>query len=74
VVGFVNSCYWNKIICRDFGIEVNLFYHLEIGAFLYATMECLLGIAFRDFVLIASDMTNAHSIMVMKDGKFDSFL
>ncbi|PNF15952.1 Proteasome subunit beta type-2 [Cryptotermes secundus] len=30
-------------------------------------MECLLGIAFRDFVLIASDMTNAHSIMVMKD-------
>lgn len=30
-------------------------------------MECLLGIAFRDFVLIAADMTNAHSIMVMKD-------
>jgi 20S proteasome subunit beta 4 len=36
-------------------------------------MECLLGIAFRDFVLIAADMTNAHSIMVMKDGKFESF-
>jgi 20S proteasome subunit beta 4 len=37
-------------------------------------MECLLGIAFRDFVLIAADMTNAHSIMVMKDGMFDYFL
>jgi 20S proteasome subunit beta 4 len=36
-------------------------------------MECLLGIAFRDFVLIAADMSNAHSIMVMKDGKFDRF-
>ncbi|XP_069687186.1 proteasome subunit beta type-2-like [Periplaneta americana] len=30
-------------------------------------MECLVGVAFRDFVLIAADMTNAHSIMVMKD-------
>jgi 20S proteasome alpha/beta subunit len=32
-------------------------------------MECLLGITFRDFVLIAADMTNARSIMVVKDGK-----
>jgi 20S proteasome subunit beta 4 len=31
-------------------------------------MECLLGIAFNDFVLVAADMTNAHSILVMKDG------
>ncbi|PSN50964.1 Proteasome subunit beta type-2 [Blattella germanica] len=30
-------------------------------------MECLLGITFRDFVLIGADMTNAHSIMIMKD-------
>ncbi|KAG8236854.1 hypothetical protein J437_LFUL017219 [Ladona fulva] len=30
-------------------------------------MECLIGIAFNDYVLIAADMTNAHSIMVMKD-------
>ncbi|GFG39406.1 hypothetical protein Cfor_08355 [Coptotermes formosanus] len=30
-------------------------------------MECLLGVAFRDFVLIAADMTNARSIMVVKD-------
>ncbi|XP_071443596.1 proteasome subunit beta type-2-like [Hetaerina americana] len=30
-------------------------------------MECLIGIAFRDYVLIAADMTNAHSIMVMKN-------
>ncbi|XP_017779276.1 PREDICTED: proteasome subunit beta type-2-like [Nicrophorus vespilloides] len=29
-------------------------------------MECLIGIKFRDFVMIAADMTNAHSIMVMK--------
>jgi 20S proteasome subunit beta 4 len=33
-------------------------------------MECLIGIAFRDFVLVAADMTNAQSIMVMKDGKY----
>lgn len=25
---------------------------------------------FQDFVIIASDMTNAHSIMVMKTGNF----
>lgn len=31
-------------------------------------MECLIGIKFKDFVLIAADMTNAHSIMVMKTG------
>jgi hypothetical protein len=34
-------------------------------------MECLLGISFRNFVLIAADMSNAHSIMVLKDGKPD---
>ncbi|XP_047000004.1 proteasome subunit beta type-2 [Schistocerca americana] len=30
-------------------------------------METLLGIAFRDFVIVAADMTHAKSIMVMKD-------
>jgi 20S proteasome subunit beta 4 len=35
-------------------------------------MECLIGIAFKDYVLIAADMTNAHSIMVMKSGKFSA--
>ena len=34
-------------------------------------MECLLGISFQDFVLIAADMGNARSIMVVKDGKAD---
>lgn len=29
-------------------------------------MECLIGIRCRDFVMLAADMTNAHSIMVMK--------
>ncbi|XP_066152302.1 proteasome subunit beta type-2-like [Euwallacea fornicatus] len=29
-------------------------------------MECLLGIKFNDFVIIAADRTAAHSIMVMK--------
>ncbi|XP_076292067.1 proteasome subunit beta type-2-like [Lasioglossum baleicum] len=29
-------------------------------------MECLIGIKFKDFVLVAADMTTAHSIMVMK--------
>ncbi|KAB0803479.1 hypothetical protein PPYR_00449 [Photinus pyralis] len=29
-------------------------------------MECLLGIKCRDFVIVAADMTKAHSIMVMK--------
>lgn len=31
-------------------------------------MECLIGIQFRDFILVAADMTNATSIMVMKSG------
>uniref|UniRef100_A0A1B6E889 Proteasome subunit beta n=1 Tax=Clastoptera arizonana TaxID=38151 RepID=A0A1B6E889_9HEMI len=30
-------------------------------------MECLLGLAFKDFVLIAADMTCANSVIVMKD-------
>ncbi|VVC28514.1 Proteasome beta-type subunit, conserved site,Nucleophile aminohydrolases, N-terminal,Proteasome [Cinara cedri] len=30
-------------------------------------METVIGIKFNDFVLIATDMTAAHSIMVMKD-------
>lgn len=30
-------------------------------------MECLIGIQFRDFVLVAADMTTAQSIMVMKN-------
>ncbi|XP_076292063.1 proteasome subunit beta type-2-like [Lasioglossum baleicum] len=29
-------------------------------------MECLIGIKFKDFVLVAADMTTAHSILVMK--------
>ncbi|CAH0550464.1 unnamed protein product [Brassicogethes aeneus] len=29
-------------------------------------MECLIGIQFKDYVLIAADKTNAHSIIVMK--------
>ncbi|XP_034951354.1 proteasome subunit beta type-2-like [Chelonus insularis] len=29
-------------------------------------MECLIGIQFNDFVLVAADMTTAQSIMVMK--------
>lgn len=32
-------------------------------------MECLIGIQFKDFVLVAADMTNSQSIMVMKNGK-----
>ena len=33
-------------------------------------MECLLGMACKDFVMIASDMTNAHSIIVNKQGGY----
>ncbi|KAL3288960.1 hypothetical protein HHI36_003403 [Cryptolaemus montrouzieri] len=29
-------------------------------------MDCLIGIRCKDFVMLAADMTNAHSIMVMK--------
>jgi len=29
-------------------------------------MECLIGMAFDDFVMVAADQTNARSIMVMK--------
>ena len=31
-------------------------------------MECTLGICFKDFAMIATDQTNARSILVMKDG------
>lgn len=34
------------------------------------TMETLLGIAFHDYVLVAADMTQIQSIMVMKEGRF----
>ncbi|XP_022112377.1 proteasome subunit beta type-2 [Pieris rapae] len=30
-------------------------------------LQCLLGIQGKDFVMIAADQTNSHSIMVMKD-------
>merc|ERR1719320_684176 len=30
------------------------------------SMECLIGMAFDDFVMVAADQTNARSIMVMK--------
>jgi hypothetical protein len=33
-------------------------------------MECLIGIVGKDFVLVASDTQQAHSIVVMKHGKF----
>lgn len=33
-------------------------------------MECLIGIKFNDFVLIAADMTSSQSIIVMKTGKW----
>jgi 20S proteasome subunit beta 4 len=29
-------------------------------------MECLIGMQFEDFVMVAADQTNARSIMVMK--------
>jgi 20S proteasome alpha/beta subunit len=37
-------------------------------------MECLIGVQFKDFVLVAADMTNATSIMVMKNGMMISFI
>jgi 20S proteasome alpha/beta subunit len=33
-------------------------------------MECLIGIVGKDFVMLAADMNAAHSIVVMKHGKF----
>lgn len=30
-------------------------------------MECLLGICFKDFVIVAADMSSAHSIILMKE-------
>ena len=33
-------------------------------------MECILGIQFRDFVLLAADKTAARSIFAMKHGIF----
>ena len=31
-------------------------------------MECVIGIVGKDFVLVASDTQQAHSIVVMKNG------
>lgn len=33
-------------------------------------METLLGIKGPDFVMLAADSTQAHSIIMMKEGKF----
>lgn len=33
-------------------------------------MECVIGITGKDFVLVASDTIQAHSIVVMKQGNF----
>lgn len=33
-------------------------------------MECVIGIVGKDFVLIASDTNQAHSIVVMKHGNY----
>ena len=33
-------------------------------------MECLIGLRFNDFVLLAADTIDARSIVVMKHGKF----
>lgn len=33
-------------------------------------MECLIGVKGKDFVMVASDTSNARSIVRMKDGKF----
>ncbi len=33
-------------------------------------METLIGIAFKDFVILASDMTNVNSLFVMKNGTY----
>lgn len=32
-------------------------------------MECLLGIACKDFVMLAADTSKLQSIVVMKDGE-----
>lgn len=33
-------------------------------------MECVIGIVGKDFVLVASDTNQAHSIVIMKQGGF----
>ena len=33
-------------------------------------MECSIGLCLNDFLMVATDRTNARSILVMKDGKF----
>lgn len=35
-------------------------------------METILGIRGPDFVMVAADTTQARSIIVMKEGKFES--
>lgn len=37
-------------------------------------MECVIGITGKDFVLVASDTNQAHSIVVMKHGKWQMIL
>lgn len=36
-------------------------------------MECVIGIVGKDFVLVGSDTNQAHSIVVMKQGKMKIF-
>lgn len=37
-------------------------------------MECVIGITGKDFVLVASDTIQAHSIIVMKQGEIETDL
>lgn len=36
-------------------------------------METILGIKGKDFVMLAADCTQAHSIITLKEGKFSHF-
>ena len=37
-------------------------------------MECSIGLCMNDFLMVATDRTNARSILVMKDGKYSGGL
>ena len=41
---------------------------------LFSSMECLIGIQGKDFVLLASDSVSARSIVKMKNGLFAIFI
>lgn len=58
----------SQFVTGNFQCYLRVYISCGVGQNSFIKMECLIGIQFKDFVLVAADMTTAQSIMVMKSG------